>query len=522
MQLRSIRACVGLALSLLTVDAAAQNARTKPPVVAGPKSLSDSLTGQAKADYEAGKLLFADGDFAGAAIKFKGAFDQSSDARLLWNIAACEKQERHYARAVALVKQYAQAPILTDTDRAEAKALLDAIEPFTVALTIRVNEAGAEIFVDDASVGKSPLTAPIVVDLGTRKIVVRKTGFIEATVTQALGGSKDASVDIALKPEVHEGEMTITSSPSAHIFLDSTEIGVGSVKRKVSSGGHTLRVVAEGMQPYQTELVVADDEKRTIDVPLSPVASATHVETPVAPTRRTDFRGVYARMTFPFTFGFGTGYSLPQGVPGTVKQDTIMFSETYKWNIGYSFDWFALEFVGSVIFTVRTRDIARDANGQELFEISDGTLGGFFGVGPRATSKAEHVRVTGGVALGAGPHAFIGSGGTPIKSIAGLQPSSQGNAECCQSGGNFSPGYTAFALAGDIGLLVGRTPGAKFFLAIDWYLEIPPDVVIGPDNTPGIPAQYFNADPQTQPRGWRILHGPQFFIGPSLGVQFGH
>ena len=37
-----------------------------PPAVAPP--LADALTGPAKAEYEAGKLLYRDGDFAGALI----------------------------------------------------------------------------------------------------------------------------------------------------------------------------------------------------------------------------------------------------------------------------------------------------------------------------------------------------------------------------------------------------------------------------------------------------------------------
>src|SRR3954462_5833949 len=48
--------------------------------------LAESLTGQAKADYDAGRLLFGDDDFAGALVKFQRAFDNVRDVRLLWNM----------------------------------------------------------------------------------------------------------------------------------------------------------------------------------------------------------------------------------------------------------------------------------------------------------------------------------------------------------------------------------------------------------------------------------------------------
>ena len=151
---------IGVAVASAAV-ASAQPARAGPnaPLLPGaPKPLSQSLTGEAKAAYDAAKLLLGDGDFAGAAIKFRGAYDQSGDARLLWNI----------------VREYLDTgkDLLTDADRREGRALLDAIESFTVRLTVVVKEPGAEIDVDDERVGTSPLEGPVTVDIGQRKIAV--------------------------------------------------------------------------------------------------------------------------------------------------------------------------------------------------------------------------------------------------------------------------------------------------------------------------------------------------------------
>ena len=273
------RAWIAVGLVLASASgASAQPRRPAPPVpapapAAGPKPLSQTLTGEAKAAYDAAKLLVGDGDFAGAAIKFQAAYDKAGDPRLLWNIAACEKNQRHYAKTIALVRRYLDTgkDLLTDADRREGRALLDAIESFTVRLTIVVKEPGAEVFVDDERVGTSPLEAPVTVDIGQRKVTVKKAGFKDASQQVPVGGSAAASVEIALEPEVHDGRLTVTTQPDARISIDGKVVGTGRFEGKLHSGGHTLRVEADGMRAYQSEVVLSDDEHRSVDVPLEKI-----------------------------------------------------------------------------------------------------------------------------------------------------------------------------------------------------------------------------------------------------------
>jgi hypothetical protein len=166
------------------------------------KSLSDSLTGTAKTEYETAKLLFTDGDFAGAAVKFKSAYDKSNDARLLWNIASAEKSQRHYARTVALVRRYLDTAHLTDAEQRDARHLLDTLDTLTVRLTVDVKPAGAEVLIDGVSVGVSPLSSPVVVDLGSRRVSARKAGLKEVSRDVTLGEEKTATVSLSLEPEM--------------------------------------------------------------------------------------------------------------------------------------------------------------------------------------------------------------------------------------------------------------------------------------------------------------------------------
>lgn len=474
---------------------------------AAPLPLAQTLTGAAKSDYEAGKLLFGDGDFAGANIKFHAAYDLSHDARLLWNMAACEKNLRHYALAARLVHEYVDGggALLTEEERTNASQLLAALQSFVVKLTVTVNEAGAEIDVDDARVGTSPLDKPLILDLGERRLVVKKPGFKDVTKSITLGANPEEKIDVTLVPDVHEGTLVVTTAPGARVLLDGALVGTGGFRGKLKSGGHTLRVEAAGMVPLQQEVVIEDDQTRTVDAPLTPTSAPPR---PVAPSGPS-YRGFYGRVSTPFWFGFGASYQPPPGVAGqSISTGDYLGLGNVKVAVGDSFGWFRVEGVAMGMFGGRINDgVFRDASGNEL-EVDGPILAGFFGVGARVTTQHPVFRVTGGIALGGGPHQFLDGH---------VNYGCDANHSHCSSNAKFSPGWGSFAMAGDVGITIGSgSPGARLFVGLDWYLDFPPDVVVGPFGGTGIPTALVPNDSAT------MVHGPQFFIGPALGVDFGH
>lgn len=241
-----------------------------PAAAVPPAALGDSLTGDAKAEYEAGKLLYGDGDFAAATVKFQRAYDLSHDARLLWNIAVCQKQLRRYAVVSRLVQEYLDkaGPALSDADRQEATNLAAAVKAFVSNLRVNVSEPGAAVQIDDDAVGTSPLTAPILVELGARRVRVTKPGFKEYATTLNVEGATEQLLDVKLTPDLHQGRVTVTVSPSGAISIDGKVVGDSRWEGALASGGHTLRVTAPGMRTYQSEVTLRDDETRTLQVTL--------------------------------------------------------------------------------------------------------------------------------------------------------------------------------------------------------------------------------------------------------------
>jgi hypothetical protein len=110
-----------------------------------PRPLAASLTGEAASSYRSARLLFDDGDRAGALEKFKRAYELSKDPRLLWNMAVCEKELRHYAQSSTLIDQYLHdgGDKLTADARKNALETQTALRSFFSLATIAGAPAGA-------------------------------------------------------------------------------------------------------------------------------------------------------------------------------------------------------------------------------------------------------------------------------------------------------------------------------------------------------------------------------------------
>lgn len=242
---------------------------TAPPAPTGPKPLAESLTGDAKAEYEAGRLAFAAGDFATASVKFGAAHEHSNDARLLFNMAVCARRLNKWSRVLVYIQRYKKegGVLLSDQDRKDADELIGAVKQFVSPLKLTIDPPGAKVFVDDEQVGVSPLEEPVLVDAGQRRIRVSKQGFQDFQRVEDAPGGKEIAAAITLKPA--KGRLVIGAAPSDSIAVDGNVVGVGKWEGELPSGSHSVRVSGKGMRPQSQEIVVKDDETRRLDITLS-------------------------------------------------------------------------------------------------------------------------------------------------------------------------------------------------------------------------------------------------------------
>jgi hypothetical protein len=237
--------------------------------------LAESLTGAAKEHYENGRLLFDNRDFSGAALKFRLAYESSHDARLLWNVAACEKQLRHYAKMSLLLEQYLRegSSLISETERSNAQTVLETLQPFVGHVELTVNEPDATVTVDDEKVGTTPVPM-FRVDMGARKIRVTKEGFEDWNSSQNVAGGTAISITAELKKVRHVGMLQILADGAYDVVVDGARVGVGSWSGELPSGMHTVDVRGKAMLPYQSDVVIVDKQKNTLRVSLRPEPAA--------------------------------------------------------------------------------------------------------------------------------------------------------------------------------------------------------------------------------------------------------
>jgi hypothetical protein len=83
---------------------------------------------------------------------------------------------------------------------------------------------------------------------------------------------------LTLSAERHFGRLRILAPDGAEISLDARSVGTGTWEGVVSStGGHQLVVHKSGYQTYSTEVFVADDQTREVNVPLNHEVSTNWV-----------------------------------------------------------------------------------------------------------------------------------------------------------------------------------------------------------------------------------------------------
>jgi hypothetical protein len=267
--MRALRLIAGGILSGAVIvagsAAAAPPAKKAPPAAPSPdepRSVSDILTGDAKTQYDLARILYRDGDYASAVAKFRHAYEISKDVRLLWNMAACEKNLRHYVKVLGLIERYVKDGQLDAPDLERALTFATAVRSLVGEVAVRTDEAGATVTVDEDPVGETPFDKPLLVDMGRHKIHATKAGFrpFERTIDVEGGAKQDLA--IALEREV--GRIVVRARGGDAIRIDDKVVGEGTWAGTLPAGPHSVVVSRSTTKTKRAELVLADRETREL------------------------------------------------------------------------------------------------------------------------------------------------------------------------------------------------------------------------------------------------------------------
>ncbi len=132
------------------------------------------------------------------------------------NLGVCEMNAKHYRDAAEHLAFYLRTVrTMSDEDRALIEGMLKKAEAQLGWMTVHVDVAGADIFIDDKHVGVSPLSRPVYVDAGKRKVQVLKDNLGHSRVVDVGAGSKPVlEILIAPPPALKVITNQVTDKPS--------------------------------------------------------------------------------------------------------------------------------------------------------------------------------------------------------------------------------------------------------------------------------------------------------------------
>jgi hypothetical protein len=259
--------CLRASAAVAQVPAVASESELKPE----PTPLARTLNGEARLAYDDAKLLLQNADPAGAVAKFGRAYTLSGDARLLWNIAVCEKALHHYASASDFVGRYLEqgSSVMTEEGRQAALAAQNALRALFSEVTLLGLPVGARVSVDGVPLAVAPLTGPLHIDLGQRLLRVELDGYEPLSQSLEVPGATALELTLTLTPKSRLATLAVlTSEPSALIALDGKAVGSRTWQGSVLAGVHRVRVTAREHRPYEISLELPAGSSRTLQVAL--------------------------------------------------------------------------------------------------------------------------------------------------------------------------------------------------------------------------------------------------------------
>jgi len=153
------------------------------------------------------------------------------------------------------------------------------LEPLHKTALVSVNVWGAPsaaLFIDGRDVGPAPFKGELSAESHT--VEARSPGYVTVGQTIDVQYKQPMNLALTLSPERHEGRLKVFAPEGAAIVIDGRDVASGSWDGVVTTtGGHQLVVHKRGYQTYSTEVFVADDQVREVNVPMNREVSTSWV-----------------------------------------------------------------------------------------------------------------------------------------------------------------------------------------------------------------------------------------------------
>ena len=153
-------------------------------------------------------------------------------------------------------------------------------------LQVLCNELDAEVFLDGASIGLTPIETIPAVSNGKHELKLIKANFYPYLKQIVVKPGKTLRIDADLKPLF--GQLSVTSNESnAQILIDGQAIGQTPYDSfvEIERGRHRLRVEKANFFPYERDIKLSPGKKNVVFAELKTMLGVLNIRTPVIGAR---------------------------------------------------------------------------------------------------------------------------------------------------------------------------------------------------------------------------------------------
>lgn len=197
-------ASVAWVLLSTLVSAQDQAPANRPSVSTEPAGTGAEQAAQERASehFDRGVALYRHGDFEGALVEFRRAYEAVPTSGLLFNLGQTAAKLHDYAQAKTFFERYLQGS--EEAVSAERRELVTAelkqLRSRIGYAQLSVSVSGAEVWVDQRSVGRTPLSEPLTLNVGRHRVEVRADGYQAEVQTLELAGGEERALEFRLQP----------------------------------------------------------------------------------------------------------------------------------------------------------------------------------------------------------------------------------------------------------------------------------------------------------------------------------
>lgn len=169
-------------------------------LTSGVARAADDPDREARERYESAVKLYEEGAYDAALVELNRAAELKPSYKIYYNIAQVRFAMHDYAAAMDAYRQYLAkgGDKIPAARRDQVQKELSTLAQRVAKLSVETDVPGAEVFIDDISVGTTPLSAPVVINSGIRRVGVRHPDYLPQSRRLSIAGGAQESVKFAL------------------------------------------------------------------------------------------------------------------------------------------------------------------------------------------------------------------------------------------------------------------------------------------------------------------------------------